>query len=109
MSGHMKVRAIKVLIFSTALLLGLIAAWVVGFSLDHTPTVELPIAPPVEVPFVVAPTNRQQVFRPEFFDLQNFEEDLPSPPDGHLIEMFEGGIYRRSETYASNGQQWLIL
>lgn len=45
----------------------------------------------------------------EFTDLPDLDEDEPSPPDGSLIEMFEGGIYRRSEIYVKNGQSWLVL
>jgi hypothetical protein len=105
----MKVNAKKILIFSATLLFGLIAVWNIGFSFDSPIPTDVAEVPPVDVPFVVPATNRRQEFEPEFFDLPNFEDDASHPPDGKLIEMFEDGIYRRSDMYAENGQSWLVL
>jgi hypothetical protein len=106
----MKVQTLKALIFISALMLGLIASWKLGLpAAEGLAALEPPLVSQVEVPLIVPPTVRRQEFRPEFFDLQNFDEDAPSPRDGNLIELFEGGIYRRSETYAESGQNWLAL
>lgn len=107
----MKRWANRSIAFFTALLIGFVVAaqWNQGgpvFEALHT-TVEPEIV--VTAKSFQEPTTSADDFDPEFYDLPNFEDIDYKKPPGRLIEILDGGIYRRSDVVAKNGELWSVL